>query len=867
MKSTIARTSSFRQLTLSVSLAFSMEIFSNYSHAGEAVSYFQIQSGSLTQALNGVAQQAGISLLLDPKKTSQYRVQPFKGHYTIDQALSELVEHTPFQIIKSVSGYLVTEKSATKKSETSQITTSLSTIFVTAHNNIKDAPYQTPGSASYISSEEIHRFSPTSLGDIFKSAPGVIAPGSRVGASVDLNIRGLQGQNRVNVMVDGTRQSNHTYRGYRGSRTEVYVDPDFLSGVDITKGPVATAGGVGAMGGVVNMRTIEASDIIEDGRSYTFRVKGGLGSNTTAPPATSKTSGKQDKITSPRDSSFNLREGDNWSGNIVGAYANEYYEIIAGVSRRQSGNYFAGSKGKYTYYNPVSGKDVTLSPFGPGKEVFNTSQDMTSALAKVKLHLSGGHSFALGYIHYQNEYGEMDENFLPYIRNSGNYFRVAQHDLSKTQTRTFKSTYEYKPENNELISLMFNLWYTDVASQSNVIRAYSGGNGTGNTNFKPIETGIRTFGGDISNKSVIDTTLGALSIRNGIEYLQERAQEDGGLDLSSGNYLGANPNGNRTLASVFSQTSLKATDWLTIFGSLRYDYYQNKSEHVTLSEYREKSGKRLNSSLGVTLEPLDGFQIFSTYSEGWRPPSLRETAIKQASGVSPNQDLRPETSSNIEVGMNLIRNHVFQTDDTLRFKAVYFNNTYDDYVIRDRYVDPEGFWLYKWDNIDKSKFNGYEFSTSYDSSKFFASAGLTLYSQATFCRDKEVNMITFKIPVGCGADKIAFDYGVMNIPPKYSGNVTAGLNLLSDNLTFGSRIYFFGKRFGDYKQYLGASIDAPYYYSGAIVDIFGHYKLSKNATFDFSAENIGDRYYLDPLSTGLMPAPGRSFKMSLTTRF
>ncbi|MDN8969173.1 TonB-dependent receptor, partial [Staphylococcus aureus] len=94
-------------------------------------------------------------------------------------------------------------------------------------------------------------------------------------------------------------------------------------------------------------------------------------------------------------------------------------------------------------------------------------------------------------------------------------------------------------------------------------------------------------------------------------------------------------------------TSLKATDWLTVFGSLRYDYYQNESEHTTLDDFSTKSDTRLNPAFGITIEPLDGLQIFSSYTSGWRPPSLRETAVNQAGGVSPNPNLRPETSSNI----------------------------------------------------------------------------------------------------------------------------------------------------------------------------------------------------------------------------
>lgn len=827
---------------------------------------FDITAQSLSSALLQYANRTGVQLVFQADTVRGLRSRGIKGTFAREDALAGLMSGTDLDY--RISGNTVTISKRSAGVTTQNIpagTTVLAPIVITSGNSPQETVYTTPGSVSYISAQDIQRVPPTSLGDIFKSAPGVVAPGSRVGASVDVNIRGLQGQNRVNVMVDGTRQSNHTYRGYRGSRTEVYVDPDFLGGVDVAKGPVATAGGVGAMGGVVNMRTLEASDILKDGKNYALRIKGGLGSNITSPPPTSKNSGKEDKITYPRDSRFGMFDGDNWSGNIIGAYANEDYEFIAGISRRKAGNYFAGKKGKDSYYSPVYNAETKLSPFGPGKEVFNTSQDMASALLKGKTSWGDGHSLALGYIYYENKYGEMDENFLPYIRSSGSFYRVAQHDLSRTQTHTLKSTYEYKPEESNLISLTANLWYTDIASESNVIRAYSGGASYG-APPRSVETGIRTIGGDVTNVSNFDTALGTLSLRNGIEYVRERAKEDGGTSLS-GTYLGANPNGERTLASIFNHTSLKATDWLTVFGSLRYDYYQNESEHTTLDEFNEKSGTRLNPSFVITVEPLDGFQIFSSYTSGWRPPSLRETAVKQASGVSPNPNLRPETSSNIEVGINLLRNNVFQDEDRLGFKAVYFHNTYDDYVIRERFVDPEGFWRYQWGNIDKAKFNGYEFSASYDSSAFFASAGLTLYSEATFCRDKEANLITLILPAGCGADRVAFDYGVMNIPPKYSGNVTAGFNLLEEKLTLGSRVYFFGKRFGGFQWHTGSANEAPYYHPGAIVDLFGSYKFNEDVALDFSVENVGDRYYLDPLSTGLVPAPGCSFKMSFSTRF
>ncbi|WP_164311318.1 TonB-dependent receptor plug domain-containing protein, partial [Streptococcus pneumoniae] len=78
---------------------------------------------------------------------------------------------------------------------------------------------------------------PTSLSDMFRETPGVISAGGRTGTGLNLNIRGLQGMNRVATLVDGTQQTGSQYIGYRGQTSSVAIDPDFIAGIDITKGP------------------------------------------------------------------------------------------------------------------------------------------------------------------------------------------------------------------------------------------------------------------------------------------------------------------------------------------------------------------------------------------------------------------------------------------------------------------------------------------------------------------------------------------------------------------------------------------------------------------------------------------------------
>lgn len=822
---------------------------------------FQISAQPLASALTQLGQQSGMQVSVDAAAVRGLTSPGMSGSLTVWDAAARLLAGSGLN--HRVDGQTIVISDRVSQAHAVPVADGslvLDVIDVMGGRAAADAPFETAGSVSHISAEQISRTPPTSVGDVFRSTPGVIAAGNRVGASVNLNIRGLQGQNRVNVMVDGTRQSNHTYRGYSGSRNEVYVDPDFLGGIDISKGPSAGAGGVGAMGGVVNMRTIEAGDIVKDGQTFGIRAKGGLSGNSIAP---------LDKgSTVIRDSSNELLNGDSWSGSLAAGALAENYEFVAGFSRRKAGNYFAGRKGPSTFMtepiNPlIEPTERPLSPFGPGGEVLNTSQDVTSFMAKGKVYFGEGHSLGLSYIYYNNEYGEIDENYLPYSIGPGAWYKVRQNVLSETTTHTLKATYDFKPEDNGLVNLSSNLWFTDVESFSNVIMATSGGNRPGS---EDVLTGISTVGGDISNELVFETRLGTFTTRSGFEFVHEKARENGAS--SPVNYLGANPNGTRALASVFNQSKLELNDWIALTGGLRYDYYRSEGTHQSSKELGEIVKDSLNPSIGVTVEPLEGLQFFTTYTEGWRPPSLRETAVGRAgTAVLPNPNLRPETSANVEVGVNLLRNDVFLAGDALRFKAAYFHNEHGDYIIRNRFVSPEGFWLYQWGNIDKAKFQGYEISTSYDAGSFFVEAGFTSYTAVNFCRDKPVDMITIVIPAGCGLDKAAFDYGAVNVPPKYSGSVTAGVRLLEERMTLGARAYFFGKRYGGFKPMATASNVAPYYHANTIVDVFGSYKLGPDAEMNFSVENIGDEYYLDPMSTGLVPSPGRTFRAGLTAKF
>lgn len=153
----------------------------------------------------------------------------------------------------------------------------LDPVRVQGKHDPKDEAYRAAGSVSVITREEMERLPPRNTADLFVSMPGVTANANRQNPGVAINIRGLQDFGRVNVMIDGARQ-NYQQTGH-GSNGHVYVDPELLSQVTVSKGPSSTVGGAAMIGGTVNFSTLNPSDIIGDDKQAGARLNATTGTN------------------------------------------------------------------------------------------------------------------------------------------------------------------------------------------------------------------------------------------------------------------------------------------------------------------------------------------------------------------------------------------------------------------------------------------------------------------------------------------------------------------------------------------------------------------------------------------------------------
>lgn len=390
------------------------------------------------------------------------------------------------------------------------------TRFAAARASSRQQPLAAPNAQGHprcISEEQIERYPGSSPADIFRGAPGVLSGESRNSGGVDVNIRGMQGMGRVAVTVDGAQNANSAYRGYQGISNRSYIDPDFIGGIAIEKGPSISATGASSIGGSVAITTVNANDIIPEGasRGFRFRLGGGTNTSPVSPNFSTFAEGIYDNgnvvVLSPGERP-GLLDPTSVSGSLLYASTSENLDIVLGFARRRAGNYHAGTRGDgvptridcdddagitcgYDWYK------AGLTPYMPGEEVLNTSVDTYSGLAKATVRFADDHSLELGFNRYSSLYGEV---------NPMNYYKISQHPiqhaLSEAQVDNYTARYRWNPD-SDIWDLKWNFWYSDLSNDNPSTQA-----GRPTVINGSRSSWANSWGTDLSNTSTFDTTLG-----------------------------------------------------------------------------------------------------------------------------------------------------------------------------------------------------------------------------------------------------------------------------------------------------------------------------------------------------------------------
>lgn len=855
---------------------------------------FDIPPGALSGALVAFGRQSGLQVTYLPQIASGKRSPGVRGPASPAAALARLLEGTGLSYsftdahTVQILGPGAAGGGAGGLAADGSIL--LDVVNVTGASAVPpaEAPFETPAPVAYISRETIERFRGSSPADMFIGTPGVLSAESRNGAgSIDVNIRGMQGLGRVNVKVDDAENQVTVYQGYQGISNRTFVDPDLIAGIDITKGADAASSGIA---GTVSMRTLDASDIVEAGKTYGVRVKGTMGGNTASPEAGAKAGyGIQNVIndypvvTSSNDGMDRpaFLEPTQGAGSVVGAVQTEHVDVLAAYAYRKQGNYFAGTHGPsarpvstgprpfcypsgscpFDYLDYV--ENSGLANYRAGEEVLNTELETESWLAKATLRFGDGQSLKLGYSGYRSEAG--DQMASLFSSDTSRATQQAQTTGISLDTGTLQ--YRWQPSDNPLVNLKANLWMTELG-QRNPIRVknyFVSPSDFGLPDDFRVGSDTTMWGGDVSNVSSLDTAHGPVSLTYGMSYKNEDTRPSAYTEELEGTFL---RDGERQEAAAYAKASWQPADWLTVNGGLRYQYYWSTDRSPVQDVPADDShGQSLEDggfspSLGVTIEPFDGAQFYVNYSNSLRSPSIMETLTGFSTMFNP--DLKPERSSNWEIGTNFVRDDVLRAGDRGMLKFGYFDWTVSDYIAREwTTLQINGYTVntLRVYNIDKAHFSGLEFSGRYEAGGFAADLAANYYLDVEFCPTADT----------CGNRSLYGDYATNQVPPEYSVSLTLSQKLLDDALTLGGRISYTGPRAAGHgeataqglSQFIALVDWDPY----MLVDVFAQYRISENLTADFRVMNLTDQFYVDPLSLVLQPGPGRTFYASLTATF
>ncbi len=493
-------------------------------------------------------------------------------------------------------------------------------------------------SRTTVTAKELERRQSDNVFTVLQDTPGVSVNGGPVAGGMKFNIRGFSDSEDVLIKLDGAMRNFEKYRFGSG----VFIEPELLKAIDVTRGPAGALQGSGAIGGVVEMRTKDAVDLLAPGDRAGARFKSGWSGN------------NDEKL---------------GSASVYGM-AFDSIDLLANLTRRWSG-------------------DITTAS---GDELKNTKSNRLSGLAKATYRLRTGAAITFGETYSQ-------ENTLqPFDATIGvpgvfGFVRRAVTDSTPT------ANFEYTPLSPTLapwINLKGTLGHTSTSvTDSDKQDAKGVLVPNSPTNF--FDYRILTI--DLKNTSVLHAGPVRDTLTYGVQYNRNnrKSKTEQFVSPTSRQTVDnlSQPSGLKSNLAYMLENRLDIGD-LSLTAGLRHDRY---AIEVTAQETRDllqnegrgpliEFGKTMPSA-GIAWSMLGGpLTLFYNYAEAFRPPLVDEFFTQGSfsrcgtsffGALAPNSGVcgsfyRPESSSNHEVGVSLNYPGLFTGIDAFTAKVVFYRN-------------------------------------------------------------------------------------------------------------------------------------------------------------------------------------------------
>ncbi|MDR0192174.1 TonB-dependent hemoglobin/transferrin/lactoferrin family receptor [Pseudomonas yamanorum] len=839
---------------------------------------FDIAAQPLGSAVLSFADQAGLQVLFDSQRLQGLSSTALKGSFSVHEGLGRLLGAAPVEY-RFTGARQVT---LTRVEQPGNAALALATTTITGqHKN--DWVYSSPRSVSVVGREQLDRNPPRHAAEMLEEAPGVYSAVSQQDPGLSVNIRGIQDYGRVNMSVDGMRQ-NYQQSGHQQRNGTLYVDPELLSEVVIEKGATSTMGGAGVIGGVANFRTVEAADLLKDGKQIggRIRVTTGLGG---------------------------LSNGTHFIGSSAFAVGTDVWDMLVAASERHLGDYDPGTQGSIgdlrtgTAFIPASQDRIKNT------QVAYSGSVMRSRLLKLGLNLPADQRLQLSYLLTEVDYDDVN---MMTAEKPQLWEKLGS---SNVKAQNLALDYSYTPD-NPLIDFKAKLYAVDTRNDQSTLAR-------GRTPGYDVTYQTDTYGVQAQNNSTFALSeLSVLKANYGLEFFYDKVRPDSNQPVEAGSAVEASalesitPKGDRAMGSLFGRLDYDYDDWLNLNAGLRYDRYRLRGETglntrtfiigttrqigVPVAYDVDREEGHFSPTFGLSVKPgVDWLQLFATYGKGWRPPAVTETLVSGrphgggSESILPNPYLKPEKSTAWEVGFNVLKEDLLFADDRVGVKVSYFNTRVDDFSYMALGVQPPGYGIANIgnaayvNNLETTRFRGLEYQLDYD-------AGFA-YGQVNYTRMLGSNKFCSNTAWLGGVTKIQSRPGnrrpVDAMVPDNVANAAVGCNAIlgsSEHMPMDRGTATLGARFFERKLDVGvrARYSAGYYVKGGVgvttsqtgvypadwkpytvYDLYSSYRATDQLTLRLAMENVTDRAYLVPLGDVLAFTLGRGRTLQGTVEY
>jgi len=666
----------------------------------------------------------------------------------------------------------------------------LETITVTATRlprNIEDIA----GTVTLITDAEIEQQLSVDIDDLIRYQPGITMDTAGRGGNQGFIIRGIGG-NRVLTLIDGVRGNDIYDAVVSGYGRDVY-EIDDLKAVEIIRGPASVLYGADAMGGAVILRTRDPVDYLDEGKDVYIGIRGSAAS-----------AGEQYKA------GFTAAAQHNDLGGMLQYNRREFHEKdIQGEGE----------------LNPLDGRSNNLF----AKVVWNPHEDhrLTLAFDSVMEEIDSILNTDLSASVFRSTGADETERYRISLNHLWQLDLLIADQLDTQfywqQTDALQYTEQQRRSYSFINPIDFTTFGGTLADRTSDFAFNQGIKGGGMMLTKGFTTG------DVEHTMVYGFNIDQTATERPRNRC-DTAVASGARTCAIAAYPFAPPevfpnktfpDTETTRAGVYWQDEIVlGNSGFTFIPGLRYDRYEMDPSIDGLLDVSAfgfdvvpVEEDELSLNLGLIYDLNDNIALFAQYAEGFRPPNYEEAnqAFVNRSfsyATVPNPDLQPETSQGLELGVKA-------NFDRAYLSMAFYDNRYKDFIDSQFIGLDSGISLFQNRNIGEARVYGAEASAIWRILDQWQLRAAIAYAHGD---DKEA---------GVPLDTIDPLTGVLGLRYEATDNrwgVETILTLVDEK----------GRVSSDDK------VTANGY---GLVDLFGHYNVTNNATLRAGVFNLLDKQY------------------------